>query len=96
MATLARRFIKVVLFVGLFVLSVRYVHTYPLPMPESQLSVWLSVSNRMGIRDPDDLYIPVMILIEVIVTIFLYAAIVKLWRHFWTKRRGTIVPGREE
>ncbi|WP_321927615.1 hypothetical protein [Paraburkholderia guartelaensis] len=93
MATLARRLAKVTLFVSLFLLSVRYVHTYPLRMPESQLSVWLSVSNRMGIRDPDDLYIPVMLIAELAVTLFLYATIVKIWRYFWTKHRGMTARG---
>lgn len=89
MATLVRRLTKVTLFVGLFLLSVRYVHTYPLPMPENQLSAWLSVSKRMGIRDPDDLYIPVMLIAEFLVTFFLYVTIVRLWRYHWAKRRGT-------
>jgi hypothetical protein len=82
MATLARRLFKLALFVGLFLLSVRYVHTYPMPMPESQLSTWLSVANGIGIRDPDDLYIPVMIVVELIVTLLVYMAIVRLWRRY--------------
>ncbi|MCX5538147.1 hypothetical protein M3A49_01315 [Paraburkholderia sp. CNPSo 3076] len=93
MATLARRLAKVTLFVGLFLLSVRYVHTYPLRMPESQLSVWLSVSNRMGIRDPDDLYIPVMLISELVVSLLLYATIVKIWRYYWSKRQGMTARG---
>ncbi|HKR46477.1 MAG TPA: hypothetical protein VJU59_43590 [Paraburkholderia sp.] len=93
MATLARRLTKATLIIGLFLLSVRYVHTYPLRMPESQLSVWLSVSNRMGIRDPDDLYIPVMLIAELVVTLFLYATIVKIWRYYWSKRRGMAARG---
>lgn len=82
MATLARRLFKTILFIGLFLLSVRYVHTYPLPMPENQLSAWLSAANQIGIRDPDDLYIPVMLFIEFIVTLFAYTAIIKLWRRY--------------
>ncbi|MBB5508326.1 hypothetical protein HDG35_004607 [Paraburkholderia sp. JPY681] len=35
MATLVRRVFKVVLFCGLFYLALRYVHTYPWPMPKS-------------------------------------------------------------
>ncbi|MBN3803644.1 hypothetical protein GXB81_11345 [Paraburkholderia sp. Ac-20336] len=86
MVPLVRRFFKVVLFIGLFLLSVRYVHTYPLPMTESQLDFWFSVSERFGIRDPEDLYVPVMVIIELIVTIFAYIIIIRLWRHYWAKR----------
>ncbi|CAB3793525.1 hypothetical protein LMG28688_03729 [Paraburkholderia caffeinitolerans] len=82
MATLVRWLFKTILFIGLFLLSVRYVHTYPLPMPENQLSAWLSTANRIGIRDPDDLYIPVMLVIEFIVALLAYTAIIKLWRRY--------------
>ena len=82
MATLVRRLCKVVLFVGLFLLSVRYVHTYPWPMPESQALAWLSIANGFGLHDPDDVYIPVMVVIELIVTILAYKGIVKAWRYY--------------
>ncbi|HEY4802098.1 MAG TPA: hypothetical protein VIH96_05715 [Paraburkholderia sp.] len=76
---------KVVLFIGLFLLSVRYVHTYPWPMPESQALRWLSIANGFGLHDPDDVYIPAMLTIELIVTVVAYTAIMKLWRYYWTK-----------
>jgi hypothetical protein len=87
MATLARRLSKTLLFVGLFLLSVRYVHTYPVPMPESQLAVLLSISHSMGIRDPDDLYIPVMLILELLTTIAAYVLIFKFWRFFNTRHK---------
>jgi len=82
MATLVRRLLKVALFVGLFCLSVPYVHTYPIPMPESQALGWLHVANRLGIRDPDDLYIPIVLLANLIVATLAYVVIMKLWRYF--------------
>lgn len=85
MATLARRLAKVVLFIGLFLLSVRYVHTHPWPMPESQALGWLSIANGFGLHDPDDIYIPAMLTIELIVTFVAYTAIMKLWRYCWKK-----------
>jgi hypothetical protein len=87
MATLARRIAKTLLFAGLFLLSVRYVHTYPLPMPESQLHVWLLIARRLGIHDPDDLYIPVMLVIELIATIVTYVLILRLWRSFASRHQ---------
>jgi hypothetical protein len=86
MAALARRVAKTLLFVGLFLLSVRYVHTYPWPMPESQLHVWLLVANRLGVHDPDDVYIPTMLVIELIVTIAAYVLILKFWRFLASRR----------
>lgn len=86
MATLARKLLKAVLFIGLFLLSVRYVHTYPVPMTERQLEVWFSMSDRLGIRDPEDLYISVMLILELLTTVAAYVLILKYWR-FLRKRR---------
>jgi hypothetical protein len=33
--------------------------------------------------DPDDLYIPIILLADLIVATLAYFAIVKLWRHYW-------------
>ena len=82
MATLARRLFKAVLFISLFVLSIRYVHTYPWPMPESHALAWLSIANRFGLHDPDDVYIPAMLALELICTVLVYAAIMALWRRY--------------
>ncbi|KVS10443.1 hypothetical protein [Burkholderia multivorans] len=81
MATLARRLFKVALFIGLFCVAVRYVHTYPWPMPESQSLIWWRASRWVGIRDPEDLYLLVWVTIDLIVAALAYAAILKLWRH---------------
>lgn len=81
MATLVRRLFKVALFVGLFRIAVPYVHTYPMPMPESQALAWLHAANRIGIRDPDDLYIPIVLLANLIVATIAYMAIMRLWRY---------------
>ncbi|MBB5496636.1 hypothetical protein [Paraburkholderia sp. MM5384-R2] len=87
MATLVRRLFKVALFVGLFCLSVPYVHTFPIPMPERQAFAWLHAANRLGIRDPDDLYIPVMLLADLLVATLAYVVIIRLWRHCRGKRQ---------
>ncbi|SMG61477.1 hypothetical protein [Paraburkholderia susongensis] len=85
MAILARRVFKVVLFLGLFVLAIRYVHTYPDPMTESQLLVWWNASEWLGIRDPEDLYFVVWVTIQLIVTVLAYMAIMRLWRYYRSK-----------
>ncbi|EDZ99394.1 conserved hypothetical protein [Burkholderia sp. H160] len=81
MATLAHRLFKVALFFGLFVVSIRFVHTYPDPMTESQLDAWWCASDWLGIRDPEDLYFVVWVTIELIVAALAYVAIIKLWRY---------------
>ncbi|WP_035489911.1 hypothetical protein [Paraburkholderia atlantica] len=85
MAILARRVFKVVLFLCLFVLSVRYVRPYPYPMTESHLAVWWRASDWLGIRDPGDLIFVVWVTIELIVAVLAYVEIMKLWQ--WCRRR---------
>lgn len=82
MATLARRLFKTVLFLGLFLLSVRYVHTYPVPMTEEQLGILLAICDALDIRDPENLYIPAMLVLELLTTITVYILIIKSWRLF--------------
>jgi len=81
MATLVRRLFKAALFFGLFVLSVRFVHTYPDPMTESQLHAWRRAADWLGIRDPEDLYFAVWVTIELAVAALAFWAIVRLWRR---------------
>lgn len=52
MATLVRRLLKVLFFIGLFILAVKYIHSYPYPMPESQLQYWFSISEFLGFSNP--------------------------------------------
>jgi len=82
MAALVHRLFKVALFIGLFLLSVRYIHTYPLPMPEGQIMFWIDVSRRLGVRRFDNLYIATMVVIDLIVAILTYVAIMKLWSRY--------------
>lgn len=84
MATLARRVFKVALFAGLFLLSVRCIGRNG-PMPEGEALRWLSIANGLGLHEADDIYIPVMLSVELLVTVLAYVAIMKLWRHFRTE-----------
>jgi hypothetical protein len=81
MATLARRLFKIALFVGLFLLSARYI---PLSTEWSprETRAWLRASDWLGVRDPDDLYFVVWVTIELLVAVLAYMAITKLWRRY--------------
>jgi hypothetical protein len=80
MATLVRRLFKIALFIGWFLLSVRFVHPYPYEWTETQMRAWLYTSQAFGIRVPEDLYFVVWVTIELIVAVLAYLAIKKLWR----------------
>lgn len=82
MATLARRVFKVALFCCLFYLALRYIHTYPWPMPERQSLMWWRAARRLGIRDPEDLYFWVWVPVALFSAMLAYVAIMKLWQRY--------------
>jgi hypothetical protein len=87
MAILVRSLVKVLLFVGLFLLLVRLVHIYPYPMTNEQLRWWFAVSAKFGIRDPEDLEVSVTLVANLILTFFLYMGVLKLWKSIHTRYR---------
>ncbi|MBC8639476.1 hypothetical protein IAG25_21850 [Caballeronia sp. EK] len=89
MATLVRKLFKIALFIGLFFLAVRYVHTYPLPMTEPQQHVLFVISDAFGVEDVEMLYILSMTAIDLMVAIIAYKVILKLWRRY-RMRRGSV------
>ena len=85
MATLARRVLKVLLFIGLYLLSFRFVRPYDDGWTESEMHAWIRASELPGIDDPENLYIGLWMTIELIAAVLAYAAIMKLWRWYRTK-----------
>ncbi|NUX52890.1 hypothetical protein [Paraburkholderia youngii] len=79
MATLARKVLKIALFIGLFLISVRYI---PLSneWSASEARAWWRASDWLGVGDPDDLYFVFWVTIELIVAALAYLAIIKIWR----------------
>lgn len=84
MAILARRLCKLFIFVALFLLTVRYVHTYPLPMTLEQQHILIGIADKLGVTDYELLYIGTMTAIDLIVAIVLYVLAMKMWRIFRT------------
>lgn len=80
MATLARRIPKLILFAGLLFLSIRYVHTYPIPMTQDQQQRLIVISEKLGVRDAEALYIFTMCFIDLVVTTLTYRAIIRVSR----------------
>jgi hypothetical protein len=78
------------LFAGLFFLAVRFVHTYPIPMTVSQLDSWFALSEKFGIRDPEDLWLFVMLVVDLIVAIIAYVVIMKLWNIYEERHRKNL------
>jgi hypothetical protein len=85
MATLVRRIFKVALFVGLFLLSMRYIHTYPLPMTLPQQNYLIVISGKFGVRDYEGFYLSAVAIVNLIVAAFEYVTIMKLWHRYRTK-----------
>lgn len=81
MITFTRRLFKIVLFIGLLALSLRYVRPFHYEWTPAEARAWWRASEWLGVRDPDDLYFVVWVTIEVITAVLAYVAITRLWRH---------------
>ncbi|NML34068.1 hypothetical protein [Paraburkholderia antibiotica] len=81
MATLAHRAFKVVLFIGLCLLSIRYI-PFSYEWSPREARAWFAASALLGVHDPDDLYFLVWVTIELIVAVLAYIGIMKLWRWY--------------
>ncbi|WP_310722057.1 hypothetical protein [Burkholderia pseudomultivorans] len=85
MISLTRALLKALLFAGLFLLSVRCIGRNG-AMPESEALRWLSIAQRFGVREADDIHIPVMLALDLLATTLAYMTITKLWKYFRRKK----------
>lgn len=85
MGKIVRRAIKILLFSGLFFFSVRYIHTYPLPMPPRHQYYLRLICEQFGVDDYEFFYICAMVAIDLIVTVIVYSMLIRLWRRYRTK-----------
>ena len=91
MAKLARSLLTtsfgMLLYIGLFALSMRFIHTYPYPMPPDHQHQLFVISRTIGVRDPGDLYISTVVIVNLIAASIEYSLLLKLWRkaqRMWT------------
>jgi hypothetical protein len=82
MVAVAHRLLKVLLFIGLFLLSFRFVRPYDDGWTEFETRAWMRASEVLGIGDPENLYIGLWLTIELIVATLAYVAIMKLWQRY--------------
>lgn len=85
METLARRVAKTALFAALATLSFFFVHTYPQPMTQEQVAMWWTLSDWLGIDNPEHLIAPVMLSLKVVVAAIAYRLVMRLLRAFATR-----------
>lgn len=80
---------KIVFFVVLFVLSVRFIHTYPLPMPPDHQHKLSMLSQRMGIIDPGNLYVSAVGIVNIIAATVEYRLLMRFWRKMQRRREDS-------
>ncbi|MFC0397843.1 hypothetical protein [Paraburkholderia rhizosphaerae] len=73
----ASRLIKILLFVGLYLLAVLFVSTGPFPMTVEHMRWWTAFSAKWGIRDPAGSWVSVTLALDLVVTILVYLLIAK-------------------
>ncbi|WP_081084312.1 hypothetical protein [Burkholderia territorii] len=86
MATFARKLLKIFLFIGLLLVSVRYIPLSNEWTP-AEARTWWHASEWLGIHDPEDLYFAVWVSIELTVAVLAYIAITRMWRYCRRKQQ---------
>ncbi|GAB3627001.1 hypothetical protein PTE30175_05013 [Pandoraea terrae] len=85
MATLVRRAYKILLFLFIWLYSIKHVHIYP--VPDYQLTFWYGLSGKLGIQDANDLIVPTMMICQLVTAVVVYILLIRLWRicarRFW-------------
>ncbi|WP_414448364.1 hypothetical protein AB4851_02995 [Burkholderia sp. 22PA0099] len=80
-----KRISKILLFIGIYASTLRVVHTYPIPMPANQQEILFMLSDKLGIHDPDTLYIYGFAFFDLLIAIVVYRMIMKIWKKFREK-----------
>lgn len=87
MATAVRKTRRVILFIALFLFSLRFIHPYPIQFTIKQSGQLTQIANRLGFRDPEMFYLLAVMLINTLITCTLYFIAVRGWR-LWRQRKA--------
>lgn len=89
MATPVRKVYRVILFIVVFLFSLRFIHPYPVEFTWKQ-TVWLvTTANNMGFQDPEMFYLLGVMIINSLISIVIYIIIMKLWNKFRARKQAT-------
>lgn len=68
----------------------RFIHTYPLPMPMAQQRYLIAISETFGVNDYEGFYLSAVAVVNLIVAAIEYTLIMKLWRHYRAKHKDAV------
>jgi hypothetical protein len=85
MAALARRLAKAALFACLFLVSMRYIHTYPLPITVDQQQRLIDIAAIFGVVDTEGFYLSVVTIVNLLAAATEYWVIMAVYRGYSRK-----------
>lgn len=89
MATLARRVLKILLFLILYYLSLKYIHPYPITFTRSMTDKLITITNAIGFHDPELFYLLTVLLINTLITVALYELLMRTWINIRLRKKLT-------
>lgn len=96
MATRARsisnKILKCIAFIGVFVLSLRFVNIYPHPMSDDYQHEMFLISSKLGVKNPENFYLSVELIVNLVAASIEYALLSKLYGKIREDTRNTEVP----
>ena len=79
---------RVILFTGVFIFSLRFIHPYPIEFSIKQAGQLTEMANNMGFRDPEMFYLLCVMLINTFISILIYWVIMKIWTIFRARQQN--------
>ena len=75
------------MFIVVYLLSLRFIHPYPVQLTIKQAGQLTRTANRPGFHDPEMFYLLAVMLINALITLALCAILLRIWQR-WRKRKA--------
>ncbi|UJR53000.1 hypothetical protein [Dickeya zeae] len=74
--------VKTLFFLTLYVISLHYVHPYPITFTHGMTDRLVTVANYLGFSDPEWFYLLAVLMINMMLTVVLYGLSMRAWKYY--------------
>ncbi|UUE10468.1 hypothetical protein NMX13_02350 [Dickeya zeae] len=74
--------VKILFFLILYVISLHYIHPYPITFTRSMTDQLVTVANYLGFSDPEWFYLLAVLMINMMITVVLYRLSMRAWKYY--------------
>ncbi|WP_219952505.1 hypothetical protein [Dickeya zeae] len=74
--------VKILLFLIIYIVSLGYIHPYPITFTRSMTDQLVTVANYLGFSDPEWFYLLTVLMINMMITVVLYGLSMRAWKYY--------------